>query len=301
MAPLCFLLAVIAHLAVCARASRLAGRLRVTWALAPALFVSSLLASQGIIAQKAIAVLLMPVGLMWIALLIVASLALVGWSREPSRSRRRWAIAACGGLSAFWLASITPVSAWVALRWERDFESTVFPAEPLDAAFLLGGATTRTPSGRAELAPAGDRLATAALLANRGLAARIVCTGSDFLPADPRALTDDTRVLLEGMGVPASKLVVLSGARNTSQEMAAAAELIRREGWRRVGVVTSAWHMRRALRLARRNGIDPLPIAADHRGSPPTIRSLLDVIPSPASMWTLQLVAWELLGSAVGR
>jgi len=67
-----------------------------------------------------------------------------------------------------------------------------------------------------------------------------------------------------------------------------------------VGLLTSAWHLRRAEGLFRGAGVDVVPLAADHVG-PPTWDGLYSVVPVGMGAWLQQRAAWEWLGAAVGR
>jgi uncharacterized SAM-binding protein YcdF (DUF218 family) len=109
-----------------------------------------------------------------------------------------------------------------------------------------------------------------------------------------------TATVLTELGVPDEAIVRQQGhTRNTREEAAAAARLVRERGWKRVGVVTSAWHMRRALGLFRRAGVDAVPLAADHRGE---LRwdGLYSIVPRDVGYYLVSKSCWELLGTLVG-
>ena len=66
---------------------------------------------------------------------------------------------------------------------------------------------------------------------------------------DPR---DDALGYIERRGIPTEKVRFVTQVRSTAQEAGAAAALVRRCGWRRVVIVTSPYHTRRAGWLFRR-------------------------------------------------
>jgi uncharacterized SAM-binding protein YcdF (DUF218 family) len=67
------------------------------------------------------------------------------------------------------------------------------------------------------------------------------------------------RELLLGAGVPASRIILEDRARTTLENFACSGPILRRLGAGRVLLVTDAWHMTRALLLARRHGLLPEP------------------------------------------
>ena len=90
------------------------------------------------------------------------------------------------------------------------------------------------------------------------------------------------------------------GPVNTRQEIERLAAEARARGWRRIGIVTSAWHLPRTLALARRFGLPADGIAADRRGRIPPASPVF-LVPSGAAMHLTQMWCSELLGRLVGR
>ena len=247
-----------------------------------------------IVLGKVVALLVMPVGLIWLgAIALTAHLA--------RRGQRREAIA-LGVLTALLtLAGNRPLSE-AAFAWlEEDYADVdVFAGRPLDAVIVLGGGTRSDIHGRPEAAEAGDRLVLAARLFHAGRAPRIAISGAAIEGFDPHDSMSATRALLEGLGVPADAIVGAPGARNTREEARVHARLARERGWERVGLVTSAWHMRRATRLFQREGLEVQPLPADARGSYHWM-GLPSIVPRGRALDGTELVVWELLGAALGR
>ena len=102
--------------------------------------------------------------------------------------------------------------------------------------------------------------------------------------------------LWRAMGVPADAIVQLAGPRNTTEEMAALADAARARGWARVGLVTSAWHLRRTVRHARAAGLDFVPLPADYRGRVPVV-NLASALPSGHGFYLVRVALWEHLGA----
>jgi uncharacterized SAM-binding protein YcdF (DUF218 family) len=71
-------------------------------------------------------------------------------------------------------------------------------------------------------------------------------------PAEAHAMRD----LARARGVPAERIVVEDAARNTFENAIYAGRIIRDRGWARVILVTDAFHLRRALYVFRRLGLE---------------------------------------------
>jgi uncharacterized SAM-binding protein YcdF (DUF218 family) len=92
---------------------------------------------------------------------------------------------------------------------------------------------------------AGDRAFHAADLYRKGIAPVVVASGR--LLRKNASMTDLMEHDLESFGVPATAIVKLTHkAENTQEEAVEDARLIQSRGWKRVMVVTSNYHARRA-------------------------------------------------------
>lgn len=147
-----------------------------------------------------------------------------------------------GGLTVVWLwLWMTPVMTWiVGVPLEREFlvDGKVPAVETFpeaDAIVLLGGSmgVETNLSPYAEMWTSADRVWQAARLYKAEKAAKIVATG-DYA-------ADTTLPLLADFGVAGDDVSFLD-ARNTEEE----AKGIAQKGFRKVLLVTSAWHMKRA-------------------------------------------------------
>lgn len=244
--------------------------------------------------RKVAGTLAMPTGLLWIALLVTI---VVLWRRKQRRAAR-WVGLFC---VAYTLAGSnlvgTSLNAWL----ERDYQQTAAPG-PYDAVFVLGGGTAVTPWGEPTLGPSGDRVLRAARTYLRGDTKVLVAAGRSVAGISQgyaRDLSAETRAVWIEMGVPASAIVTIDGPTATIEEIVAFKALSDERGWTRVGVVTSAWHMRRTMRLAERYALPAVPIAAHHSG-PPHLHPL-SLIPSGNGFYRTRRACWEILGSAMGR
>lgn len=212
--------------------------------------------------KKAMGYCVMPVPV-FLALLVVGVVLL--WSSRRARLGR---VILTGTAILFALLSNKAVSGWLA----RPLESR-YPAIPeLTAGIppqlarcryvvVLGSGNGNTPGLSAinELSPsARGRITEAARILRRLPEARLLVSG----PAEGRHVTHAT--VLEraaiSLGIDASRIERIEHARDTEDEASA---VRRRVGDQPCALVTSAWHMPRAVALFRSAGLDPLPCPAD--------------------------------------
>ncbi len=169
-----------------------------------------------------------------------------------------------------------------------------------DAVILLGGGTGTRPGGLPELAFSGDRVFLAAQMYHAGQTKHIICTGTRIEQLDRSGANpgESAMELLQRVGVPGTCLTYVEG-RTTAEEMRHLADIVSGDG--RVGLITSAWHMRRAERLARARGLSVLPLPADFRSPVDMTPNLLDWIPDSNSAESVRLACKEWLAYWVGR
>jgi uncharacterized SAM-binding protein YcdF (DUF218 family) len=251
--------------------------------------------SNWLIVSKSIGRLLMPLGLLWLVLLAAAV-------RAASVGDRRGALRAGAVALAVQVLGNEPLGEALCALLERPYRDDPFAQGSFDAVVVLGGGAALAPHPGYELGLAGDRIYLGARLWAAGQTRLLVTTGvsTPGLGTEPLDSTVATTRLWRDLGIPDEVIVPVTGAAITSQESQGVAALIRERGWRRVGLVTSAWHMRRALGLFRRAGVDVVPLAADHRGDVEW-KGFFSVIPVGAGAWLQQKAWWELVGAAVGR
>jgi len=246
--------------------------------------------------QKTVGFLLMPAGLIWLGLLVAA---ISHWRRNGPRQ----AGFLCLLVLAYTLAGNIHIGHAVMRALERQVPNAhLTPAEPFEAAFVFGGATELDPFNRPELACSGDRVIAAARLYHAGLAKKLVASGvaSDSL-AGPRNLAEETRQIWRSLGVPdAAILLVPEPCWVTRDEVGAFKRLSEAQSWKKVALVSSAWHLPRIMKLAQKEGLAGAPFGSDWRGREHVFQ-LQDCVPQGAGFWRVNLAAWELVGALVGR
>lgn len=253
--------------------------------------------------QKTVGFLVMPAGLLWVGLIAVTLAAL----RRVRRS------ASLGGRSDAWFLLLLTAgytlagNVHVGHALMRSLEAEVpeqggNPATAFDAAFVFGGATELDSFGRPQLACSGDRVMAAARLYHAGLVRVLVASGVSMDdPAGPRNLGEEARKLWLSVGVPESAiLVVETPCRVTKEEVTAFLVLKQQHGWKRVALVSSAWHLPRILRLSKRAGLEGVPYGSDWRGRRHVFQ-WQDIVPQGAGFWRVNVAMWEYVGSVSGR
>lgn len=124
------------------------------------------------------------------------------------------------------------------------------PLRPADAIVVLGGSYERALHGYE--------------LYRDGYAPRLVVSGArlhDFtLNGRPFTEANFSKVFLQGLGVPAQAIILLEFTGTTYAEARAVARLSREQPWKRLILVSSPYHTRRAnltfLKQLRGTGID---------------------------------------------
>ena len=267
---------------------------RYFWLLLPALVcVVLLLASipSLLIAKKVIGLLVLPSGIVWLGLL-----AIVGW---PGLRRSGRAFAAL-----IWVVYTLAGNAWVGTWWlaklESPYVAMAHPVQPFDAICVLGGGSSATPNGDAQLGPAGDRLIVPACLFLSGKTRHLVTSGLSVTDiTGSRSLADDTAAVWLDLGIPESAITRLSAPRTTAEEIQVYKQIIAENSWQRVGVCSSAWHLRRVEKLCRSQGVTLIPVPADFL-SASLPWSPMYAVPQARGFQNVQKALWEILGGITG-
>jgi len=247
-----------------------------------------LLSGNGLIAKKVIAHLIMPAGFLWLA----------GFGLIFARG---WKKSARLGLAGAWLLYTVAGSPYAGVALLRILEEPYHvyeqPSEKLDALVLLGGGTGLSPGGRPALGTHGDRLTRPAILFHEGLVGTLITTGRSITEAgEDRLLSRETSLIWQSLKVPADVIIEVPEPRNTSEELAAVADLIKSHPeWKRVGLSSSASHLSRALKEAKSQGLDLIPVPSDFR-SGGLIFSPLYLVPQGRGFRDVQTALWEFMG-----
>lgn len=248
-----------------------------------------------LVVQKALGLLLMPAGVVWVLLIVVVFMT---W-RGGARSLR---LVATVGLMTYTLAG----NSWLGNALIGSLENQIPPLdiarmEPFQAVFVLGGGSGFSDIDGPQFGLSGDRIALAARLWHTKKTALLIASGSSISDLEePHDLAADTTTLWRSLGIPEEAMIQIPQPVITQEEIAAYAQVIRQRGWTRVALVSSAWHLPRALRLCRRAGIEMVPLGAD-RMCQSLSWSPYWLIPQDRGFIRVQRACWEYLGMLKGR
>ena len=193
------------------------------------------------------------------------------------------------------------VGRWAISSLEREYyEFDPHKLEPLDALIVLGGGLGSRRNGMPQLTGSGDRVMLAARLYHLGKA-RLLITGGDAIPEIglPADTAEAAARVWRELGIPDSAIVRGRGA-NTGEELQNAKRYLAGTDAKRVGLLTSAWHMPRARRHAERNGLKVEPVPADFWTDRPPEPLLFSLVPSAEAIAFTHRAILEYLAMAVG-
>jgi len=198
-----------------------------------------------------------------------------------TRWRRGAAVLILACVAGFFALGFAPVGSALMRTLEDRFPAPSEPLTPPAGLIVLGGGVRPSVSAARErfaINDAGARLIEAVALAQRFPDARIVFSGgSASLSADAPTEAATVRLMLPAMGVPLSRVTIEDRSRNTEENARYVAELVQAD--RRWLLVTSAFHMPRAMGAFRAAGLDVTPWPVDYRttGTQADFRPLFDL------------------------
>lgn len=260
--------------------------------------------------QRAMTELVMPVSLFWLGSLALAIQYF--WLGQRSIGWKWLAVSV-----AIWISFAPPLGKGLMRILEVPplAISAAAPEAPsYSTVVVLGGAAKINREGYPELGSSGERLGLAARMWHAGKVEAIICTGSggrplgltaaEALAPRPDDPSEIGRELLIGMGVPEERIFGSPGE-NTLGEMTSLAKLfadppenLPLDG--PVGLITSAFHIPRAMRLAKSFDLEFDPLPADTSDDLDS-SAFQDLIPSAGAGGDISRFIKEKLAALVGR
>ncbi|WP_243349642.1 YdcF family protein [Parabacteroides sp. FAFU027] len=246
------------------------------------------------IASKLFYSLLSP--FIWFLLILAVSL-----KTKAVRRKRRLRIAAFVILLLF----MNPVLfGWIARKWEYPFTNRNALPGNVNVAVVLGGMSAyHEVTGRVRYFQSGDRLFQALELYKTGQVRKIVISGGSpniLIKEKPEA--EYLKDYLSHIGVPDSDLCIEARSRNTYENAIYTQKAFSGQGWRkRIILVTSAFHMKRAQRCFEKAGFAVIPYSTDCLQSVDGYTPGDFFIPDPVMLYNWQLVIKEWIGFVVYR
>lgn len=228
-----------------------------------------------------------PPGLFVIILLAMAA-ALFLKSRRPRRAFGTAASLALFVFAAAFCAMSTPAGArFITGPLEAKY-ATQLPQDGETAAFLVlaGGSSYDAAGSSVQPSPlALERVYTAVTLASgRAGKSVLVMSGGNVFGDKDRSEASAMRNAARAMGWR-GEIILEERSRTTAENMKYSAALLRARGLQNIAVVTNAFHLPRAMRLARQSMPEAklYPIAPPRR-TDPIIRGLPSFLPDAANL-----------------
>ncbi len=206
------------------------------------------------------------------------------------------------GVAIYAIVGLSPLANAVMLSLEQNYpKRSMNDLDRVDGIIILGGMVdTLVSSERNEIAlnEAAERLTEASALAYKFPHAKIVISGGDG--ALIYRSTDEATVaerFFTRIGFDASRIVLEAKSRNTWENAKFSKQLVDPKPGERWLLITSAFHMTRAMGCFRAAGFDVSPWPVDFRTRGP--EDLLRMSPIPSEAWRrVDLATKEWVGLA---
>lgn len=232
-----------------------------------------------------------------IILWLVLATAVLFWRRRI-RAAQKTAIAAAALLVVF---GVLPAGFWLMRTLENSYTRPPWP-ERIDGVLVLGGGNnTRVLDSRG--VPGADRalarLVGAFELSRRYPSARIVFSGGSG-QIDDQSVSESTAAgrILTAMGLSPARLTLEGKSHNTWENFVFSQRLVKPAKGEIWLLATSAFHMPRAMAIARRTGWTMIPWPTDYHTTRYLRHNWYDV---PGNLYTSDTAVREYLGILVYR
>ena len=199
---------------------------------------------------------------------LLAFLAIVGLVFLAFRMTRtaRWLLGTVGVL--FLMIVFLPISGALMTALETRFPQPVLP-ERVDGIIVLGGAVDPRGTarwGQPQLTSRVERLTEGAALARQHPEAVLLFTGGSWRSKDALSESDVARAFFLQIGLDEEQLMFEDRSRSTYQNATFSKKLVTPQDGETWVLVTSAFHMPRAVGVFRHVGWDVIPYPVDYYG-----------------------------------
>jgi len=200
--------------------------------------------------KKFITSLILPPGILIVIFLLISML-------EKKRKFIRF-LALFSALFVY-LISIEPVKDMLLFPLEKSY--SVSEKLNADAIVILGGGVYSSGSFTEDTS---NRLITGYMVYKKTKLPVIVSGGAlEGKISDAGAMAE----MLKELGVEHSKIIEENKSKDTSQNASYVAEICKEKSFKKVILVTSAYHMKRAVKIFKQRGLEVLPYPADFKRS----------------------------------
>lgn len=202
--------------------------------------------------------LVLPPGIFFVLFFVLAFFC---WRRgERNTAKIIFAITA-----VFYILSTSVVAEWSMGYQESKYEPPIHPQGDI-IIMLGGGATLDTPDvdGIGGLCSGPSSRLLAAVRLQKQLDVPILVSGGQVY-ADTGAEAEIAKRVLMSLGVPEASVFVEDRSLNTTQNALYSSRILREYGFTRPILVTSAFHMERAVGDFSRQGVEVTPFPTDYK------------------------------------
>lgn len=200
------------------------------------------------------------------------------------------------------LVSIRPVSNAIIQPLETAYSQPstmeLKKQDKIDAIVVLGGGSIggvqdfdgvgQVPGGSANRLLAGVRL-------HKAIKKPIILSGGTVF-AHTGCEADIEHRVLKACGIKEKYIFKEAKSRNTVENARFTHKLCNEKGFKRVLLVTSAFHMPRSVEIFKREGMDVIPYPTDYRTDKETVYDIFAFVPSAYNMDNVTLALKEYLG-----
>jgi uncharacterized SAM-binding protein YcdF (DUF218 family) len=185
-------------------------------------------------------------------------------TKRTARAGRRLAATALVLLLAF---GLSPLGRLLMVPLEERFPPWEASHGAPDGIVVLGGVIEPEVADRPDsgLNEAAERITAIAGLARRFPAAKILFSGGDILMRSGHSEAQAAASLLESFGIPARRLILEDQSRTTAENATFSRQSAMPKPGERWLLVTSAWHMPRAVGAFRKAGFEVEAYPVDYR------------------------------------
>ena len=214
--------------------------------------------------SKTVGRLFEPIGFIWAVLLVACY-------RAIRRKDKRQALFTGGLALGISIVGGTKLPAFLLSTLEKPYVVEDLTAIPkCDAVVVLGGGHSHLSPGtfEIELHGAADRILAAAELVRLGKGKALVTGGGGYWK-DGKKVGGGVLLKnwLETWKPFEEPIYDLGVNRHTRDEAVNTKALAEKHGWKKIALVTSAWHMRRSKALFEQVGLEVVPVGADLQGT----------------------------------
>jgi uncharacterized SAM-binding protein YcdF (DUF218 family) len=197
----------------------------------------------------------------WLVLLLLAGALL----RRRGRGAIGIALVEASAIG-FAIVLFLPVGGWAIAPLENRFPVPTLPSSIDGIVLLTGAVNVKATLARKQpiFYPYAERITTAVSLARRFPSARIVIAGGRDRPGEPSAAAVH-RELLVALGIDGSRIETENRSRNTCENASFSYRQVRPRKGERWILVTSAFHLPRAVACFRHVGWDVIPYPAGYK------------------------------------